>query len=129
MSVEAVRKYLSEFGYEDKILEFGVSSATVELAAKALECEPARIAKTLSFEADGHAILIVAAGDMKISNPKFKTQFKRKSKMLSPEDTEALTGHRIGGICPFAVPESAEVYLDESLKRFDFVFPACGSKE
>ena len=127
MSIEKVRDYFRPLGREGDILEFPVSSATVELAAQALSCEPARIAKTLSFMTDGHAILIVAAGDVKIDNHKYKEQFHTKAKMLSPEEAETLVGHAIGGVCPFAVNEGVTVYLDESLKRFETVFPACGS--
>lgn len=112
---------------DNKIQEFAVSSATVELAAAALYCEPQRIAKTLSFMVDGHAILIVAAGDAKIDNPKYKAQFGTKARMLSPQEVETLVGHAVGGVCPFAVNEGIEVYLDVSLKRFETVFPACGS--
>ena len=128
MSIERVREYLKEYGVEDRIREFGQSSATVELAAQALGVEPARIAKTLSFEGENGCILIVAAGDARIDNPKFKAVFHRKAKMLSPDRVEELTGHAVGGVCPFAVSgDSAEVYLDRSLKRFRTVFPACGS--
>ncbi len=127
MAIERVKTYFSQYGMEEKIREFDVSSATVELAAQALSCEPARIAKTLSFMADGHAILIVAAGDVKIDNHKYKEQFHTKAKMLSPEEAETLVGHAVGGVCPFAVNEGVTVYLDESLKRFETVFPACGS--
>jgi prolyl-tRNA editing enzyme YbaK/EbsC (Cys-tRNA(Pro) deacylase) len=112
---------------EDKILEFEVSSATVELAAQALNCEPCRIAKTLSFMVQNAPILIVAAGDAKIDNAKYKAQFSTKAKMLSPEEAEMLVGHAVGGVCPFGINEGVTVYLDESLKRFDTVFPACGS--
>ncbi len=108
-------------------MEFDVSSATVELAAQALNCEPQRIAKTLSFLVDGHAVLIVAAGDARIDNHKYKEQFGKKAKMLSPDEVVELVGHAVGGVCPFAVKEGAEVYLDASLKRFETVFPACGS--
>ncbi len=111
----------------DRVLEFDVSSATVELAAQAVGCEPCRIAKTLSFLADGQPILIVAAGDAKIDNPKYKARFAAKAKMLTPEEAETLVGHAVGGVCPFAVNEGVKVYLDESLKRFPTVFPACGS--
>lgn len=104
-----------------------MSSATVELAAEALHCEPQRIAKTLSFMVDGHAVLVVAAGDAKIDNSKYKAQFGTKAKMLSPEEAESLVGHAVGGVCPFAVNEGVPVYLDVSLKRFETVFPACGS--
>ncbi len=127
MAIERVKTYFKQYGMEEKIREFDVSSATVELAAQALSCEPARIAKTLSFMVDGHAILIVAAGDVKIDNHKYKEQFHAKAKMLSPEEAETLVGHAIGGVCPFAVNEGVTVYLDESLKRFKTVFPACGS--
>lgn len=112
---------------EQKIQELAVSSATVELAAEALHCEPQRIAKTLSFMVDGHAVLVVAAGDAKIDNSKYKAQFGTKAKMLSPDEAEALVGHAVGGVCPFAVNEGVPVYLDVSLKRFETVFPACGS--
>lgn len=127
MAIERVKTYFKQYGMEEKIREFDVSSATVELAAQALSCEPAKIAKTLSFMVDGHAILIVAAGDVKIDNHKYKEQFHAKAKMLSPEEAETLVGHAIGGVCPFAVNEGVTVYLDESLKRFETVFPACGS--
>ena len=121
MAIEQVRTYLKQYGVEEKILEFDVSSATVELAAAALNCEP------LAFMVDGHAVLVVAAGDAKIDNPKYKAQFGTKAKMLSPNETELLVGHAVGGVCPFAVKEGVEVYLDVSLKRFETVFPACGS--
>lgn len=127
MAIEKVREYLKGFGVEDKILEFDVSSATVELAAQALGCEPCRIAKTLSFSVDGRAILIVAAGDAKIDNPKYKAKFQTKAKMLSFDEVEPLIGHAVGGVCPFGINEGVTVYLDESLKRFETVFPACGS--
>ncbi len=127
MAIERVKTYFRQYGMEEKIREFDVSSATVELAAQALSCEPARIAKTLSFMVDGHAILIVAAGDVKIDNHKYKEQFHTKAKMLSTEEAETLVGHAVGGVCPFAVNEGVEVYLDASLKRFETVFPACGS--
>ena len=127
MAIEQVRTYLKQYGVEEKILEFDVSSATVELAAAALNCEPQRIAKTLAFMVDGHAVLVVAACDAKIDNPKYKAQFGTKAKMLSPNETELLVGHAVGGVCPFAVKEGVEVYLDVSLKRFETVFPACGS--
>lgn len=128
MAIEAVRDYFAQFGLQDNILEFETSSATVELAAQALGCAPGRIAKTLSFTlADGTAVLVVAAGDGKIDNAKFKQQFHCKAKMMAPEEALAKTGHAVGGVCPFAVPEQVQVYLDESLKRFQTVFPACGS--
>lgn len=127
MSIERVKKYFSEYGMENRVREFDVSSATVELAAAALNCEPCRIAKTLSFMVDGSAILIVMAGDAKIDNPEYKAQFAAKAKMLAPEEAEALIGHAVGGVCPFGVNEGVKVYLDSSLKRFETVFPACGS--
>ncbi len=127
MSIEKARNYLKKFGIEDRVLEFDVSSATVELAAEALSCEPARIAKTLSFKTNEGVILIVAAGDVKIDNPKYKARFGCKAKMLRFDEVEPLTGHAVGGVCPFGVSEGVKVYLDESLHRFKTVFPACGS--
>lgn len=127
MAIDRVKMYFKQFNLEDKIQEFPVSSATVELAAAALHCEPQRIAKTLSFMVDGHAVLIVAAGDAKIDNPKYKAQFGTKAKMLSPQEVETFVGHAVGGVCPFAINQGVEVYLDVSLKRFETVFPACGS--
>ena len=127
MAIEKVKEYFKQFGMENRILEFATSSATVELAAQAVGCEPTRIAKTLSFMVNGSPVLVVAAGDARIDNPKFKAQFASKAKMLSAEEAETLIGHAVGGVCPFAVNEGVAVYLDESLKRFDTVFPACGS--
>ncbi len=127
MAIEKVIEYFKSFGAEDKIKQFEVSSATVELAAQALGCEGARIAKTMSFLVDGHAVLIVTAGDMRIDNAKFKAFFHTKAKMLSPEQVDELVGHSIGGVCPFAVNEGCEVFLDESLKRFEIVYPAAGN--
>ncbi len=127
MAIEKVREYLKEFGAQDRIMEFDVSSATVELAAQALNCEPMRIAKTLSFMVNAAPILIAMAGDGRIDNHKFKETFKTKAKMLSPEETQSLIGHAVGGVCPFAVNSGVKVYLDKTLKRFDTVFPACGS--
>ena len=127
MSIERVKAYFKECGMEERILEFDVSSATVELAAAALHCEPERIAKSLSFMIDGDGILVVAAGDARIDNHKYKEQFHTKAKMLSWEEAETLIGHAVGGVCPFAVNEGVDVYLDVSLKRFETVFPACGS--
>ena len=127
MSIERVKTYFKKFGMEERIQEFEVSSATVELAAKALHCEPQRIAKTLSFMVDGHSMLIVTAGDAKIDNQKYKAQFGVKAKMLSLEEVETLIGHAVGGVCPFGVNEGVDIYLDVSLKRFHTVFPACGS--
>lgn len=127
MSIESVKNYLKKWNLDNKILEFDDSSATVELAAKALNCDPSRIAKTLSFKLDEKCILIVVAGDKKIDNPKFKQKFKAKAKMLSKDEVQTLIGHSVGGVCPFAINEGIEVYLDISLKRFETVFPACGS--
>lgn len=127
MAIEKVKEYFSKYGMADRIKEFDVSSATVELAAQALDCEPCRIAKTLSFMVDGRAVLIVTAGDAKIDNPKYKAQFGTKAKMLTPDEAENLVGHAVGGVCPFAVKKGVSVYLDDSLKRFSTVFPACGS--
>ena len=127
MSIEKVRAYFASVGMAERIQEFEVSSATVALAAEALGVEPARIAKTLSFAEGDGAILIVAAGDAKVDNPKFKARFGMKAKMLTPEDAVRLIGHAVGGVCPFAVNEGVKVYLDESLRRFDLVYPAAGS--
>ena len=127
MSFERVKNYFKQLGIEERVQEFPVSSATVELAAAALQCEPCRIAKTLSFMANGVPILIVAAGDTKVDNAKYKAQFSTKAKMLTQEEAVSLIGHAIGGVCPFAVNEGVTIYLDVSLKRFHTVFPACGS--
>lgn len=127
MSIEKVKAYFAQYGMQERILEFPVSSATVELAAEALHCEPCRIAKTLSFMVGEKPVLIVAAGDTKIDNPKYKAQFGTKAKMLTPEQAEILVGHAVGGVCPFAVQPGVEVYLDASLKQFETVFPVCGS--
>lgn len=127
MSIEKVREYFKTKGIEGRIQEFDVSSATVALAAKALKCDENRIAKTLSFHVGDKVVLIVAAGDAKIDNAKYKAQFGKKAKMLSFDEAEPLIGHAVGGVCPFAVNTGIETYLDVSLKRFDTVFPACGS--
>ena len=127
MSIEIVREYFRPLGMEEKIMEFDVSSATVELAAQAVGCEPARIAKTLSFKVNEEAILIVTAGDAKIDNRKYKDKFGKKALMLTAEEVVSMIGHAIGGVCPFGVPDSVSVYLDESMKRFSTVFPAAGS--
>ncbi len=127
MSIENVRTYFKSRGIADRILEFDSSSATVALAAEALHCEECRIAKTLSFHVGDKVVLIVTAGDAKIDNAKYKARFGTKAKMLSFDEAEPLIGHAVGGVCPFAVKEGVEVYLDESLKRFETVFPACGS--
>lgn len=127
MAIEKVRAYFEQFGIADRIKEFHESSATVELAAHALCTEPCRIAKTLSFMLGDKAILIVTAGDAKIDNHKYKSFFGAKAKMLKPEEVNDLIGHAIGGVCPFGINDDVTVYLDESLKRFETVFPACGS--
>ena len=127
MSIDNVRKYLTRFNREKDILEFPVSSATVQLAAEALNVIPARITKTLALKDGDGCMVIAVAGDGKIDNKKFKTEFGFKAKMLSPEETLEMTGHAVGGVCPFALPEGVKAYCDISMKRFDTVFPACGS--
>lgn len=129
MSVQTVRKALAAFALDSRVMEFEVSSATVELAAAALGTDPARIAKSLTFYGeDGECVMIVTAGDQKIDNAKFKAYFGYKAKMMSADDALAATGHAVGGVCPFALPESGvTVYLDESLCRFDVIYPAAGS--
>ncbi len=127
MSIEKAKKHLETFGAADRILEFDVSSATVELAAAALGCEPYRIAKSLTFMVGDAPVMVVAAGDAKIDNAKYKAFFGTKAKMLAFEEVEALIGHAVGGVCPFGVNENVKVYLDESMRRFDFVYPAAGS--
>lgn len=127
MSIEAAREHLKKWNADSRILEFDVSSATVELAAQAVGCEPARIAKTLSFKIDDSCILIVAAGDAKVDNPKYKAQFHTKAKMPSGDEVTELVGHAIGGVCPFGAKPGVKVYLDKSLRRFATVFPAAGS--
>lgn len=127
MSIEKGREYFRQFGMEDRVREFTVSSATVELAALALGVEGARIAKTLSFKKDDSCILILAAGDARIDNRKFKDRFHMKAKMLSADEVLELVGHPVGGVCPFGINDGIDVYLDDSLKRFETVFPAVGS--
>lgn len=127
MSIERVRAHFKTLGIEGRILEFDQSSATVELAAKAVGVEPARIAKTLSFMVGEVPTLVVFAGDARVDNKRFKTQFHTKAKMLSHDDAARLVGHAVGGVCPFAVNEGVAVYLDVSLRRFETVFPAAGS--
>ena len=127
MSIEKVRAYFAPLGREADILEFPVSSATVELAAQAVGVIPARIAKTLSFTVEDRCILLVAAGDARVDNSKFKKLFHTKAKMPTQEEVAALTGHAVGGVCPFANPDGVDTYLDVSLKRFATVFPAAGS--
>ncbi len=127
MSLEKARDYLKKFNLEDKIMEFTTSSATVVEAAKALNCEEEEIAKTLSFFINDEPILIVVSGDKKIDNSKFKNEFNVKAKMIPYEDVEKYIGHKAGGVCPFGINENVKVYLDESLKRFNIIYPACGS--
>mgnify|MGYP002543980231 CR=1 FL=1 len=127
MSIETVRLFLREKGFEDRIREFGVSSATVNLAAQAVGCEPARIAKTLSFLTPDGPVLILAAGDAKIDNSKYKARFHTKAKMIGHDEVEPLIGHGVGGVCPFGINEGVPVWLDESLRRFDIVYPAAGT--
>ncbi len=127
MAIEKVKEYFNQFGLTNRIKEFSVSSATVDLAAAALNCDQARIAKSLSFWINNKPIIIVMAGDVKVDNHKFKNAFQVKAKMLSFEETADKIGHAVGGVCPFAVNPNIDVYLDDSLKRFESVFPACGS--
>lgn len=127
MSIERVREYFRSLGREQDILEFPVSSATVELAAQAVGVIPARIAKALSFLVEDGCVLVVAAGDAKVDNSKYKAFFHTKAKMLTPEQAVEMTGHAVGGVCPFANPQGVKTYLDVSLRRFDTVFPAAGS--
>lgn len=127
MSIERGRAYFRALGIEDRVQEFTVSSATVELAAQALGVEAQRIAKTLSFMVDGKPILVVAAGDARIDNPKYKAKFATKAKMLTPEEAETLIGHAVGGVCPFGINDGVDVYIDKSVLRFETVFPAVGS--
>ena len=127
MSLERAKAYLAEYGRDGDVLEFDVSSATVELAAQAVGCAPERIAKTLSFSVGDRVALVVCAGDARIANPKFKERFGCKAKMLSADEAEERIGHAVGGVCPFGVKDGCDVYLDESLRRFDTVYPACGS--
>lgn len=127
MSVDKVKKYFSQYGMDSRILEFDVFSATVDLAAAALNCEPGRIAKTLSFMVQDTPILIVSAGNVKIDNAKYKAFFGKKAKMLTADQVMELVGHAVGGVCPFAIKDGVKVYLDASLKKYETVFPACGS--
>lgn len=127
MAIDAVKAYFRQYGMEDRVLEFPTSSATVELAAQAAGCEPCRIAKSLTFLVGEGAVLVVCAGDAKIDNGKYKAQFGVKAKMLTPDQVERMIGHAVGGVCPFGIREGVAVYLDESLRRFQTVFPAAGS--
>ena len=128
MTIETVKAYLAECGLGDRVSEFDVSSATVELAAQALGCEGCLIAKTMSFLVGDHVALVVLAGDARVDNAKFKSVFHQKAKMLSPDQVSERTGFPVGGVCPFLAPEGTKVYLDESLKRFEVVYPAAGSR-
>lgn len=127
MAIERVKEYFKQYHMEERIIELAESSATVELAAHALGCEPARIAKSLSFMVNDKPILIISAGDVKVDNTKYKAKFSTKAKMLTAKEVETLIGHAVGGVCPFGINDGVTVYLDESLKRFTTVFPACGS--
>ena len=127
MSIEQARLHLNKYGIADRIQQFEVSSATVELAAKALGCEMCMIAKSLTFSVDGGAVMVVAAGDAKVDNRKFKDFFGTKAKMLTPEEATELVGHMVGGVCPFGVKDGVRIYLDISMKRFEYIYPAAGS--
>ena len=127
MSLVKAKEYLTKYGLENKIMEFDVSSATVKEAAKAINCKEEKIVKTLSFIVNDIPVLIAVAGDSKIDNSKFKEEFQTKAKMIPFDNVEELIGHAVGGVCPFGINENVEVYLDNSLKRFDIVYPACGS--
>lgn len=127
MAIERVKEYFKQYGMEERIIELSESSATVELAAQALHCEPERIAKSLSFMVNEKPILVICAGDVRVDNAKYKAQFGTKAKMLSAGEAQTLIGHAVGGVCPFGINEGVSVYLDESLKRFTTIFPACGS--
>lgn len=127
MSFEKAKGFLENKGYGERIISFEVSSATVELAAAALGCEPALIAKSLTFKVDGRAVMVVCAGDVKVDNSKYKAQFSAKAVMLTPDEVDTMIGHSIGGVCPFGINEGVDVYMDESLKRFEYVYPACGN--
>lgn len=127
MAFDVAKKYLEEKGYGDRVMEFEVSSATVELAALAVGTEPERIAKSLTFIVDGKPVMILCAGDAKVANSKYKEFFHTKAKMLTFDEVHELIGHDVGGVCPFGIKDGVDVYLDESLKRFDIVYPACGS--
>lgn len=127
MSIQQVKEYLSQYGLADRVREFETSSATVELAARAAWVEPGRIAKSLSFKLEDRTILVVAAGDVKVDNVKYKAAFGGKAKMLTPDEAVERTGHAVGGVCPFALRDGVEVYLDQSLRRFETVLPAAGS--
>lgn len=127
MALETAKKYIEDLGYGDRVMVFDVSSATVELAAKAVGTEPEKIAKSLTFKVDDKPVMVLCAGDAKVSNSKYKAFFHTKAKMLTFDEVHELIGHDVGGVCPFGIKNGVEVYLDESLKRFEVVYPACGS--
>ena len=127
MSFQKAKEYVCSYGYGDRIMEFDVSSATVELAAEAVGCDPDMIAKTLSFDVNGEPILIVVTGSKRIDNPKYKATFNTKAKMLAFDEVEEKIGHKVGGVCPFGINDGIKVYLDNSLKAYDYIYPACGS--
>jgi len=127
VSVERVKNYLKQWDLDQEVLEFTTSSATVELAAQAVGCEPCRIAKTMAFSVNDEVILIVMAGDAKLDNRKYKDRFHTKALMIHKDEVKSVTGHPVGGVCPFDLIDGVDVYLDESLKRFDVVYPAAGS--
>ena len=127
MSFETAKEYLDARGYGGRVTCFDVSSATVELAAAALGCEPALIAKSLTFKVNGRPVMVVCAGDVKIDNAAYKARFGTKATMLTPDEVETLIGHGVGGVCPFGIRAGVDVYLDGSLKRFEYVYPACGN--
>jgi len=127
MAIEQAKEHLKKFNYENKIIEFSENTATVELAAIAVGCEPKQIAKTMSFDVNGKTILVLLAGDAKVDNSKYKQTFGAKAKMLGFDEVETRVGHRVGGVCPFGIKENIDVYLDLSLKRFDYVYPAAGN--
>ena len=127
MAFEKAKEHIAKKGYEDRVMVFDVSSATVELAAIAVGTEPEKIAKSLTFMVDGKPVMVLCAGDAKVNNSKYKEFFHTKAKMLSPDEVSTLIGHDIGGVCPFGINEGVDVYLDDSLKRFEVVYPACGS--
>lgn len=127
MSFQKAKEHLKKYGLEDKVMEFKTSSATVEEAAKALNCTEGEIAKTLSFLVEDKPILIVVSGDAKIDNSKYKGEFHKKAKMIPYDEVEILIGHKVGGVCPFGIKEGVEVYLDVSLKKYDTIYPAAGS--
>ncbi|MDO4977053.1 MAG: YbaK/EbsC family protein [Eubacteriales bacterium] len=127
MALELAKRYLEEKGYGDRIMLFDISSATVELAAVAVGTEPEKIAKSLTFLLDDKAVMIICAGDAKVNNGKYKATFQKKAKMLTREQVNEMIGHDVGGVCPFGIKDGVDVYLDESLKRFEIVYPACGN--